>query len=398
MSVFNSLGSNYTFSFAIRSLFSIGSRDAPARLTAYLEKRYGGKAYLSYKGREAIELALDIIGDQSNQVAINGFTCYAVYKAIKNCGYQPYYLDINPDSLDYSLDTLQKAVASNPSIKIVIIQNTLGYPVAGREIANFCTLHNLVLIEDLAHSIGATYESDEEVGTLGDFVTLSFSQDKMIDGISGGALIVRNPNFFDRVVTAGKPITVSRHSKDRFYPLLTILIRKTYDVGIGKALHLVCKRFNLLPRPVDSNLNANRHQLPSWYCGLILNQFNVLSDNLAHRRMIANIYIAGLNKSVLTIPLDTIERASNLRFPILVPRRDGLIKHLQHSNVHVSDIWYDAPIAPRKYLHLTDYNNQCPNSEDISLRMLNLPTHLNVSSVQAKRIIEKINGWLSNNA
>ena len=186
MTIFNSLGSNYNFGFVLKALFSKGGKD----LKAFLEKKYYGKATILYKGREAIELALKDL-PKTSFVAINGFTCFAVYGAIKKAGMQVEYLDIEKGDLNFSAKTLDQKLRNNPKIKAVIIQNTLGYPCDIENISKICKEKKIILIEDLAHSIGARYENGEEAGMIGDFVVLSFSQDKMIDSVSGGALIER---------------------------------------------------------------------------------------------------------------------------------------------------------------------------------------------------------------
>lgn len=183
MSIFNSLGSNYDFKFVLKSLFS--KRDGD--LKNFLEKKYKGQVILTYKGRDAIEMALSGLPPGS-LVAINGFTCFAVYEAIKKAGMEALYLDIEKGELNFSPESLKKA----GNVKAVIIQNTLGYPCDIEKIAQVCKENKIILIEDLAHCVGTRYESGIEAGTVGDFVALSFSQDKMIDAISGGALIKKN--------------------------------------------------------------------------------------------------------------------------------------------------------------------------------------------------------------
>ena len=73
MRIFNSLGSNYTYATAMRTIFSSGSETKRRELITYLEKRYDGRAFLTYKGREALLLALNAL-PQKGSVAINGFT------------------------------------------------------------------------------------------------------------------------------------------------------------------------------------------------------------------------------------------------------------------------------------------------------------------------------------
>src|SRR5450759_4344470 len=101
MNVFNSLGSNYNLNFVLKTLFSKNNPNYSLSLTSFLEKKYQGKTILVYKGREAIKLALDIIKlPKDSEVAINGLTCYAVYKAINDAGYRAIYLDV--DTLNFN--------------------------------------------------------------------------------------------------------------------------------------------------------------------------------------------------------------------------------------------------------------------------------------------------------
>ncbi len=395
MNIFNSLGSNYNFGFVCKALFH-GDNSNNAKLKNFLEDKYQGQAILVYKGREAIELALNLLNMQKGtQVAINGFTCYAVYKAIANAGYKPEYIDIDNLDLNFSAQKLREKLKKEPNIKVLIIQNTLGYSCDIEKIVDVCKENKVILIEDLAHSIGTTYKNNQEAGTIGDFVMLSFSQDKMIDGISGGALIVRNKKYQVSGSLYLAELSSRQQRIDRFYPLFTYLIRTTYRTGIGKIIHLMLKRFNLLSNPMGNKGSSGLHKLPSWYCNLIYAQFKDLLGNLDHRKRIASIYAQKINPKILSkIIVEQVLDSTNLRFPVFVEERINLIKYLKTYGIYVSDIWYDAPIAPRKYMSLTDYKNQCPEAEKISDQILNLSTHQNISEKQAEEVAERINLWL----
>lgn len=386
MSVFNSLGSNYTFRFALRALFS--SSRPSLTLVSDLEKRYGGKVVLCYKGRQALELALEL-ADCRGPVAMNGYTCYAVYKAITNAGCTPVYLDIETNDLDYSAATLVDA-ANKQQLKAVIVQNTLGYPCDIQGILAICKQHNLVLIEDLAHSIGAHYPTGEEVGTVGDFTILSFSQDKVVDAVSGGALIIRNQTYA-KAVAKGEVPSRKQQRKDRWYPMLTWLIRTTHSWGLGKALHRVARQFDWLSKPITGQLEKGIQDMPTWLHHLIAQGYSELEQQLAHRRTIAALYANKLSKKVQLAVSNRVPLAVNLRFPIRTECRDEVLAQLKEANIYLNDIWYDAPIAPAKYLAETDYAGQCPEAEKRAKTMLNLPTHRNVTEAEAEKIISIVN-------
>ena len=119
MNIFNSLGSNYNFNFALKALFADSKIGYPLRLIKLLENKYQGKATLLYKGREAIELGLRSLNlPQGSYIGINGFTCFAVYDAIKNAGLNVEYLDIEKGQLNFSAQTLIKTLKNNPRIKV----------------------------------------------------------------------------------------------------------------------------------------------------------------------------------------------------------------------------------------------------------------------------------------
>ncbi|MEX2033080.1 MAG: DegT/DnrJ/EryC1/StrS family aminotransferase [Candidatus Colwellbacteria bacterium] len=400
MAIFNSLGSNYKFSFVLKALLpSVGHHHLALR--KFLETKYGGEAILLHKGREAIEFVLRIIQKIDNlpqgaAVAVNGFTCYALYKAIVNAGFIPAYIDIEDRNLNFSPGKLAEAVKTNPNIKAVIIQNTLGYPAAAQEIAKICAEKGLVLIEDVAHSVGTFYTNGQETGSFGDFAVFSFSQDKIVDAVSGGALVIRNQKYLIRAPYPLADLRMGTQFIERFYPAITWKIRVGYLIGIGKPIHWISRKLNLLSRPITDPNFQGLYRLPSWYCSLIKSRFRKLPENLAHRGRIAHIYRAELNSVVLsTVHAEQIQLANNLRFPIFVNNRAGLVDYLAKQKIFVSDIWYDAPVSPKKYLNLTNYQaEQCPEAERVSQIILNLPTHINVSEKDAHRITNLINQWL----
>ncbi|OGH23657.1 MAG: hypothetical protein A2958_02690 [Candidatus Levybacteria bacterium RIFCSPLOWO2_01_FULL_38_13] len=391
MSIFNSLGSNYDFNFVLKSLFS---HDLRNELIKFLEKKYQGEAILLFKGRQAITLALKLSNLPPNSlVAINGLTCYAVYDGIKKAGYETEYIDLPLGKLNFDAANLRKKIQKNPNIKAVIVQNTLGYPCDIENISKLCKEESIILIEDLAHSIGTIYKNGREAGTVGDFTVLSFSQDKIVDGVSGGALIIRHKKF-QKTLQSFKNPPFYKQLTDTLYPLLTFVIRKTYDLRLGKIIHFVLRKTNLLSVPMDRT-NYSLLSLPGFYSGLILKSFKNLGGDLNHRRKISEIYSKNLNSQILSKEIaNNTRKSSSLRFPIFIEKRDELIKILKREGFYLSDIWYDYPIAPKKFAKLTNYKGDCSRAEKISGKIFNLPTHRNISEIQALYLAKLINEWV----
>ena len=122
MAIFNSLGSNYNFQYVIKSLFS-DSYGRSLKLKNYLTDKYRGKVILTYKGREALTLALKILNlPKESCIAINGFTCFTVYRSIETAGYTPICLDLEKENTDlnFSSEILKKTLLENEKIRFKI--------------------------------------------------------------------------------------------------------------------------------------------------------------------------------------------------------------------------------------------------------------------------------------
>lgn len=388
MNIFNSLGSNYKISEVTNSLFDM-EIDTSERLKDILKDKYNGDVFLFYKGRHAIEAGLKMLNlPVGSQVAINGFTCFVVYKAIVNAGLDVVYLDIPKNGINFTPKELLEKLRTNPKIKAVIIQNTLGCPSDIEAISKICRNKKIVLVEDLAHSDGGKY---------GDLIALSFSQDKIIDSVSGGALIVKNRSLIDNNITI-KSFNVPKTQvlKDRLYPIAVFSIRTLYSFGLGKVIHKVLKHLHLLSDPLGNLQNAI-YKLPNWHASLAGCYIKTLSKDILHRRKISKVYTTTLPSEILVDEyINKLDKSANIRFPIKVQNREDLIKFMKSKGIYISDTWYDAPVAPKKYLSLTNYKKgQCPNSEKLSLEIINLPTHKNVSEEDACKIANYIKIWIN---
>jgi dTDP-4-amino-4,6-dideoxygalactose transaminase len=241
----------------------------------------------------------------------------------------------------------------------------------------------MVLIEDLAHCVGTTYHNGQEAGLIGDFVVLSFSQDKIIDAISGGSLIIRNKKFQNKLEGI-KFRTQSESLKNRLYPYFTYKIRKLYGIGLGKIYHFFLKKLGFL----SDIMNESYYEyfpMPSLNAKLALRMFRDLKTQIEHRRNIARIYTSRLSESMFMFDrqktLQAVSVSSNLRFPIFVKNRSELLNMLKQNNILLSDIWY-TEVAP-----------ECENAESDSKIILNLPTHINTSENDANNICDLITEW-----
>ncbi len=410
MSIFNSLGSNYTFSFSLLALkqLLVPNRQHLKHLEKKLSNKFGNQVKLVWKGRDAIELCLASYGiGQGDQVLTQALTCYSVEEAVKRTGAEVVYTDVEPKQVRLDFNQFKQTVSNHPDIKAVVVQHTLGYPDQVGRIADFCQQEDILLIEDLAQSLGGEDYSLEELGKRADALILSFGRDKIVDGISGGAVVFRKPVEQDLEVPfalpSSKPKQVRRArkviNKDLFYPFITWLIRKTYCLGLGKLIHYLAQKLGWFYSPVKSN-HQHYCSLPAYYAPLIEQSYTQLESNIAHRRKLAHYYLnqlSQLDSVELIVDREQVSRGTNLRLPILVEDPVSLIKFLKKRGIHLSDCWYKQAVDAGSTNQESVYGSgTCPEAEQVAQKIINLPTHQGVDISLAEQISVAIKKWDQN--
>lgn len=409
MSIFNSLGSNYNGRFiglAIKELIW-PAKNTITKLHVYLQKRFHGQVFLFFKGRDAIEFTLKYFNiGPGDQVITQAFTCFAIEEAIQRTGAQALYADLDQNSLNPNVETLNQAFRKGRRVKAVIIQHTLGSVADIIAIKKFCQKNQLLLIEDLAQGLGGVDQQGQELGTLADAVIISFGRDKMVDAVSGGTAIIKNQlqkksssqaaepmikqNKIDQALRSQK-IAQRFILKDLIYPLLTWIIRSTYELKIGKIIHFLAKKTALMGNPIFAP-NQSYLPLPPAYASLILYQFAQLEASLHHRRQIANYYAAQLPKKIQITQANDLQYGSNLRFAIILPNVDQILTLLDQAKIYLADRWYRQAVDCGPFKCQSHYQpSSCPNAEKLSREVINLPTHRFISLRDAKKICQTIN-------
>ena len=149
----------------------------------------------------AVIKALDL--KQGDEVLIQAFTCTAAVNPILWVGAKPVYVDIEECTYNMSPDDLLRKINPGKS-RAIIIQHTFGIPANMDEIMEIARKNNLLIIEDVAHALGAEYSPFEalakegkgqKLGTFGDAAIWSFGRFKIISAVFAGAATTNNPQI-----------------------------------------------------------------------------------------------------------------------------------------------------------------------------------------------------------
>lgn len=117
-------------------------------------------------------------------------------------GAVPVFVDVTIPQYNIDCNMLEKALSDKT--KAVMIAHTLGNPFDLQQVRDFCTKHNLWLIEDNCDALGSEYYIDGEwkkTGTIGDIGTSSFYPPHHITMGEGGAVYTNNP-LLKRIVSS----------------------------------------------------------------------------------------------------------------------------------------------------------------------------------------------------
>lgn len=112
------------------------------------------------------------------------------------CGATPVFADINPETYNIDPEDIERKITDKT--KAVVAVDFTGQAVEIEKIRAICDKHNLIFIEDGAHSIGTNYNG-VPVGGLADMTTFSFHPVKTVTGGEGGAVLTNDEAIYEKL-------------------------------------------------------------------------------------------------------------------------------------------------------------------------------------------------------
>jgi len=131
-----------------------------------------------------------------SEVVVPAFTFWVVPEIVRVAGLTPVFADIDPATFTLSPDAVQRAIT--PRTRAVLPTHLYGLSCDMDPILAIARDANLKVIEDCAHSLGATYKG-RMVGTLGDASFFSFQAFKPLNTYGGGLAWLRDAGVARRV-------------------------------------------------------------------------------------------------------------------------------------------------------------------------------------------------------
>lgn len=330
-------------------------------------KQYVGVNYAVAisNGTAALHAACFAAGiKEGDEVIVSSITFAASANAVLYCGGTPVFADINPKTYNIDIEDIRNKISERT--KAIIAVDFTGQSVDIDAIVALAKKHNLIVIEDGAHSLGSEYKG-EKVGVKADMTTFSFHPVKPITTAEGGMVVTNNRDLYEKIM----------------------LFRShgiTRDPEIMKE--------NDGPWYNEQQILGYNYRMTDLQCALGVSQMKRLDSFIQRRREIVNKYYDELSE-IDSIILPYEEDFSNSGWHLFVIQirpeklsvsRKEIFEALIGENIGVN-VHY-LPVYLHYYYQKLGYQKGlCPKSEELYKNIITLPLHPSMTNSDVENVI-----------
>lgn len=162
--------------------------------------KYCGTKYavVFSSGSAALHSAYYASGIQKgDEVITTPLTFAATANMVIAVGAKPVFADIDLETGNLDPKDVEKKITKKT--KAIVAVDYAGLPVNIAAFKKIARKHNLVFIEDGAHSLGASY-GKKKIGGLADMTMFSFHPLKSITTAEGGAITTNNKKYYEKLL------------------------------------------------------------------------------------------------------------------------------------------------------------------------------------------------------
>ena len=287
-------------------LYWTGSgRDALRQILLNIKQKNPGNRPTTYNSKHNLKVGLP------------AFTCHVVLDAVKRANCQPVFYD---SGIIPVIEDINKIIKD---VDVLILCHNFGFLPEIPKIKELCQQNQVILIEDCAQALGATY-TNQLAGSFGDYAFYSF-------GIS------KNIGFCGGLIGSKEKIKLTKQKK---YPLTKSLkvIGETIISQLFFNKHFYPFTRKLLKSELTKEQESLDYQLPTFAKKIILNQFKRYDRILKRRRENAKYCLNKLkNNFSLFEPLPQTDPAW-LYFTMMTKNKEQLIHKLLKEGVELGEM------------------------------------------------------------
>ena len=306
-------------------------------------------------GTDALVLALKVAGIKAGDEVItapNSFLASA--SSIALAGAIPVFADVRDD---FNIDPEQIKKLIGPKTKAIMPVHLTGRPADMDAIMDIANAHNLIVIEDAAQAVGASY-GNKKVGSIGHLACFSLHPLKNLSAAGDGGVITTNNKLY-------------------------------YDKLMIMRNHGLKNRDECVYWSLNSRLDAMQ-------AALLNVKLKYLANWTDRRRNLAAIYQDRI-KDLVKVPMDSNkEKAVYHTFIIQTEFRDELQEYLLAKDIE-SKVHYPIPIHFQEAAKQLAYQKgDFPVTEAQVGKILSLPVYPELSDEQVHYVCDTIIEFFKN--
>ena len=315
----------------------------------------------------ALHLSVRSLGiGPDDEVIVPTFTFAATANVVSYTGAVPILADVDSGTFNILPSEIKKRISKRT--RAIIVVHYGGQSCDMREIISICKDRGLYLIEDCAHSLGATY-AGKKCGSMGESGCFSFYPTKIITTGEGGMVTTNNKKVY-RSVQLLKSHGMSIHPAER-----EVKAKWKYDI-------------------IDLGYNYRMDEIRA---SLGVSQFERITEINKRRIRIAKKYDEKLEKiKGISVPMTKPDRNHIYHlYTIKIENDYHLTRDELFQKLHKKGIGTSVQYYP---LHLMSYNkkkyynkiSQFPNSNKLKDTVLSLPIYPTMTENQVDYVVTNL--------
>lgn len=315
-------------------------------------------------GTAALHAACFAAGIQpGDEVITTPITFAASANCALYCGAKSVFADVKPDTYNINPEDIRRKITSKT--KAIIAVHYTGQPCEMDEIHQIAEEHNLLVIEDAAHALGADYKG-KKIGSVSDMTTFSFHPVKHITTGEGGMITTDSEELYEK-------------------------LRLFRSHGITRDERFMTKNEGgWFYQQIDLGYN---YRITDIQCALGISQMKKLDDFVDRRRYLVKRYneaFAEVDGLVCPMQMEGCNNSWHL-YVVQVPegRRREIYDKLQaagiHVNVHYIPVYYHPYYQNHGYAEV-----HCKNAEALYERIISLPLYYSLTDAEQDYVIDTI--------
>jgi perosamine synthetase len=171
-----------------------GEEDIVAFENNFSQKIGAPNCFATHQGRDALSIALKIIGIRAgDEIIVPNFICEVVIDTILDFGAVPVLVDNSIVEFNATIEDYEKEITLKT--KAILALHLYGIPAKMNQLEQLAEQHNIYLLEDCAQTVASTIDG-KNVGTFGHMSFFSFNYDKPMSLGQGGMLVINDPKLF----------------------------------------------------------------------------------------------------------------------------------------------------------------------------------------------------------